>query len=72
MVEMRANLQPRISTAQTPCLVCLNRPPNGPNGRVQAPEPAAAGSGVGGGRAVHALVPGTVGEIGRHRPFPTS
>ena len=55
-----------------PCLVCLNRPPNGPNGRVQAPGPAAAGSGVGGGRAVHALVPGTVGEIGRHRPFPTS
>ena len=62
----------KFSTAQTPCLVCLNRPPNGPNGRVQAPGPAAAGSGAGGGRAVHALVPGTVGEIGRHRPFPTS
>ena len=50
----RPRRRPAPPTAQRPCLVCLNRPPNGPNGRVQAPGPAAAGSGVGGGRAVHA------------------
>ena len=39
MVEMRANLQPRISTAQTPCLARVRRRPASPTNSEAWPRP---------------------------------